>query len=63
YEHSVYVQGIVWNINPFDQWGVELGKVLAERIVGDLESTRDPVLSHDQATNQAIRRYRAMKNH
>jgi len=63
YEHSVYVQGIVWNINPFDQWGVELGKVLAERIVGDLESTRDPVLSHDQATNQAIRRYRAMKSH
>ncbi|MBK8048300.1 MAG: glucose-6-phosphate isomerase [Anaerolineales bacterium] len=59
YEHSVYVQGVVWNINPFDQWGVELGKVLAKQIMPELESKADPALGHDSSTNALIRRYRA----
>jgi glucose-6-phosphate isomerase len=58
YEHSVFTQGTIWNINPFDQWGVELGKVLASRIAPELESTGDPELKHDSSTNTLIRRYR-----
>ena len=61
YEHSVFTQGAIWDINPFDQWGVELGKVLAQRIVPELESSGDPALSHDSSTNALIMRYRAMK--
>ncbi|MFM9197217.1 MAG: glucose-6-phosphate isomerase [Planctomycetia bacterium] len=58
YEHSVFVQGCVWGINPFDQWGVELGKVLANRIVPELESQAEPTLAHDSSTNALIRWYR-----
>ncbi len=58
YEHKVFVQGALWNINSFDQWGVELGKVLANRIVPELESEAEPVLGHDSSTNALIRRYR-----
>jgi len=61
YEHSVFVQGTVWQINSFDQWGVELGKVLAQRIVPELESAEETQLAHDSSTNNLIRRYRAMK--
>jgi glucose-6-phosphate isomerase len=61
YEHSVFVQGAVWNINSFDQWGVELGKVLAQRIIPELESAEEPELHHDSSTNHLIRRYRAAK--
>jgi glucose-6-phosphate isomerase len=61
YEHSVFVQGAIWNINPFDQWGVELGKALAQKIIPELESTDCPSLSHDSSTNELIRRYRAMR--
>jgi glucose-6-phosphate isomerase len=60
YEHSVFTQGVIWQINPFDQWGVELGKVLAKKIVPELESS-DAALDHDSSTNQLIRRYRSMK--
>ena len=59
YEHSVFVQGCIWDINPFDQWGVELGKVLANRIVPELESPAEPALGHDSSTNALIRWYRA----
>jgi len=59
YEHSVFTQGAIWQVNCFDQWGVELGKVLAQRIVPELESRADPMLSHDSSTNNLIRRYRA----
>ena len=58
YEHSVFTQGVVWNINSFDQWGVELGKVLAQRIDAELESEDEPELDHDSSTNALIRRYR-----
>jgi glucose-6-phosphate isomerase len=58
YEHSVFTQGVIWNINSFDQWGVELGKVLARRIGDELLSTTTPDLSHDSSTNALIRRYR-----
>jgi glucose-6-phosphate isomerase len=58
YEHSVLVQGTIWSVNSFDQWGVELGKVLATRIVGELESDAEPRLTHDSSTNVLIRRYR-----
>jgi glucose-6-phosphate isomerase len=58
YEHSVFVQGCIWDINPFDQWGVELGKVLANRIVPELESPSEPALRHDSSTNALIRWYR-----
>ena len=58
YEHSVFTQGAVWNIDSFDQWGVELGKVLAKRIIGELESPTEPPLTHDSSTNNLIRRYR-----
>lgn len=61
YEHSVFVQGAIWNIDSFDQWGVELGKVLAQRIVPELESPTLPKLKHDSSTNHLIRRYRKMK--
>jgi glucose-6-phosphate isomerase len=58
YEHKVFVQGTIWNINSFDQWGVELGKVLAQRIIPELESPAAPDLKHDSSTNTLIRRYR-----
>ncbi len=61
YEHSVFTQGVVWELDSFDQWGVELGKVLAARIIPELESATDPALSHDSSTNALIRRYRAMR--
>src|SRR3984885_1846986 len=61
YEHSVFVQGAVWNIDSYDQWGVELGKVLAARIIPELESTDEPDLTHDTSTNNLIRRYRVLK--
>jgi len=57
----VFVQGAIWNIDSFDQWGVELGKVLAQRIVPELESTFAPKLKHDSSTNHLIQRYRKMK--
>jgi glucose-6-phosphate isomerase len=59
YEHKIFVQGVIWGINSFDQWGVELGKVLAKRIASELESESEPALSHDPSTNALIRRYRA----
>jgi glucose-6-phosphate isomerase len=61
YEHSVFTQGVVWGIDSFDQWGVELGKALAQRIIPELESDSDPDLNHDSSTNALIRRYRAMR--
>jgi glucose-6-phosphate isomerase len=61
YEHCVFTQGAVWNIDSFDQWGVELGKVLAQRIIPELESTDEPRLRHDSSTNNLIRRYRKLK--
>ena len=61
YEMSVFTQGVLWDINPFDQWGVELGKVLAQRIIPELESTGEPDLKHDSSTNSLIRRYRKVK--
>ena len=61
YEHSVFTQGTIWNIDSFDQWGVELGKVLAQRIIPELESQAEPELGHDSSTNNLIRRYRKVK--
>ncbi len=61
YEHSVFTQGTIWGIDSFDQWGVELGKVLAQRIIPELESPQDPKLEHDGSTNNSIRRYRKYK--
>src|SRR5437762_6912015 len=61
YEHSVFTQGTIWQIDSFDQWGVELGKVLAQRIVPELESREEPRLAHDSSTNALIRRYRKLK--
>ena len=61
YEMSVFTQGVIWNINSFDQWGVELGKALAQRIIPELESAGEPDLKHDSSTNSLIRRYRKMK--
>ena len=61
YEHSVFTQGVIWNIDSFDQWGVELGKVLANRIIPELESEPEPDLGHDSSTNTLIRRYRARR--
>ena len=58
YEHSVFTQGTIWHIDSFDQWGVELGKVLAQRIIPELESKAEPKLAHDSSTNTLIRRYR-----
>jgi len=62
YEHSVFTQGVIWNIDSFDQWGVELGKVLAQRIIPELESRAEPRLDHDSSTNNLIRRYRKQKD-
>jgi glucose-6-phosphate isomerase len=61
YEHSVFTQGVIWNIDSFDQWGVELGKVLAQRIIPELESQGEPKLEHDSSTNNLIRRYRNIR--
>jgi glucose-6-phosphate isomerase len=61
YEHSVFTQGVIWNIDPFDQWGVELGKVLAQRIIPELTSETEPALGHDSSTNNLIRRYRKLR--
>jgi glucose-6-phosphate isomerase len=61
YEHSVFTQGTIWQINSFDQWGVELGKVLAQRIIPELESQAEPTLKHDSSTNNLILRYRKLK--
>ena len=61
YEHSVFTQGAIWQINSFDQWGVELGKVLAQRIIPEIEIGTDPSLSHDSSTNNLIRRYRRLR--
>ena len=63
YEHAVFTQGILWNIDSFDQWGVELGKVLANRMIPELESPEEPALNHDSSTNNLIRRYRAAKRY
>jgi glucose-6-phosphate isomerase len=62
YEHSVFTQGTVWSINSFDQWGVELGKVLAKKVAAELEADDEPELAHDSSTNTLIRRYRATRN-
>jgi glucose-6-phosphate isomerase len=61
YEHSVFTQGAIWQIDSFDQWGVELGKVLAQKIIPQIESTVEPQLEHDSSTNNLIRRYRKMR--
>jgi len=61
YEHSVFTQGAIWNVDSFDQWGVELGKVLAQRIIPELESETEPTLGHDSSTNSMIRRYRKLR--
>src|SRR5580693_1186605 len=61
YEHSVFTQGAIWDIDSFDQWGVELGKVLAVKIIPELTSAQEPALDHDSSTNTLIRRYRALK--
>jgi glucose-6-phosphate isomerase len=61
YEHSVFTQGTIWQINSFDQWGVELGKALAQRIIPELESASEPTLHHDSSTNHLIQRYRRTK--
>jgi len=61
YEHNVFTQGVIWQVDSFDQWGVELGKVLAQRIIPQLESSSEPALEHDSSTNNLIRRYREMK--
>jgi len=63
YEHNVFTQGTIWNIDSFDQWGVELGKVMAKEIVPELASESEPPLGHDSSTNALIRRYRALKDH
>ena len=62
YEHSVFTQGVIWNINSFDQWGVELGKALAQKIIPELESPMEPPLNHDGSTNNLIRRYRELRS-
>ena len=62
YEHKVFTQGAIWNINSFDQWGVELGKKLAQNIVPELEATEEPPLAHDSSTNTLIRRYRRLRS-
>lgn len=61
YEHCVFTQSVLWHINAFDQWGVELGKVLAQRIMPELDSTAEPTLGHDSSANTMIRRYRTLK--
>ena len=61
YEHSVFTQGAIWDIDSFDQWGVELGKVLAAKIIPELTSAAEPALDHDSSTNALIRQYRELK--
>jgi glucose-6-phosphate isomerase len=61
YEHSVFTQGVIWNINSFDQWGVELGKALAQRIIPEIEGPTEPNPNHDSSTNNLIRRYRKLR--
>jgi glucose-6-phosphate isomerase len=61
YEHSVFTQGVIWNLDSFDQWGVELGKALAQRIIPELEAEAEPKLGHDSSTNHLVRRHRAAK--
>jgi len=61
YEHNVFTQGVIWSIDSFDQWGVELGKALAKRIIPELESDVAPSLHHDSSTNALIRRFRAVR--
>jgi glucose-6-phosphate isomerase len=61
YEHNVFTQGTIWSIDSFDQWGVELGKVLATKILGEIESPTEPALTHDTSTTNLIRKYRAAK--
>ena len=62
YEHKVFVQGVIWGINSFDQWGVELGKVLAKRIASELSESGELALAHDSSTNALIRRYRQTRS-
>ena len=62
YEHIVFTQGVVWNVDSFDQWGVELGKVLAQRIIPELGAARGLPLNHDSSTNALIRRYRSARS-
>jgi glucose-6-phosphate isomerase len=62
YEHSVFTQGAIWGIDSFDQWGVELGKQLAVRIIPELQAPEEPTLEHDSSTNALIRRYRASRD-
>jgi glucose-6-phosphate isomerase len=62
YEHCVFVQSVIWDINPFDQWGVELGKALAQRIIPELEAKDEPQLRHDSSTNALIRKYRETRS-
>ena len=62
YEHNVFTQGAIWGINSFDQWGVELGKVLAKRIEPELAPGPEPALGHDGSTNALIRRYRRLRD-
>jgi glucose-6-phosphate isomerase len=62
YEHSVFTQGSIWSINSFDQWGVELGKVLAKKVAAELSAADEPELAHDSSTNALIRRYRAARS-
>jgi glucose-6-phosphate isomerase len=62
YEHSVFVQGVIWDVDSFDQWGVELGKVLAQRIIPELTAQAEPELGHDSSTNALIRKYRSLKS-
>ena len=61
YEHKVFTQGVIWGLNSFDQWGVELGKVLAKRIAPELTAEAAPELGHDASTNALIRRYRSLR--
>ena len=61
YEHKIFVQGIIWDIYSFDQWGVQLGKILANRILPELEAADEPELKHDSSTNALIRRFRALR--
>ena len=62
YEHSVFTQGTIWQVDSFDQWGVELGKALAQRIIPELEGATEAKLKHDSSTNALIRRYRKLKS-
>jgi glucose-6-phosphate isomerase len=61
YEHIIFTEGTIWQVDSFDQWGVELGKALAQRIIPQLESTNEPTLDHDSSTNALIQRYRKLK--